>query len=76
MEVGDNYCVILEELENGDPFYVCFVISLYIGVKLHSLMARTILGVRAICYWVGLGINVYQVHQGGPYLTSYSKMTP
>jgi hypothetical protein len=53
-----------------------FVISLYIGVKLHSLMYGTRFGVRGICYWVGLGINVYQVHQGGPHLMPSSKMTP
>jgi hypothetical protein len=53
-----------------------FVISLYIGVKLHSLMDGTIFGVKGICYWVGFGINAYQVHHGGPHLLPYSKMTP
>ncbi len=76
VEVRDDYVVIWKELENGDgPFMFFFVISLYIGVKLHSLMDGTIFGVRGICCWVGLGINIYQIHQGGPHLLPYSKMT-
>jgi hypothetical protein len=30
VEVGDNFAVILDELENGDPFYVIYVSRHYI----------------------------------------------
>jgi hypothetical protein len=50
VEVGDNFAIITEKLENGDPFLLFCVIRHYNTMNQCLKMVGGMNGMRAICF--------------------------
>jgi hypothetical protein len=53
IELGDNFVVICNELENGIHFMLSSSTSPYIGVRKNLKMIGGIFGIRGICFSKG-----------------------